>query len=124
MEDGNASVISFNHYAYGAVAGWFYDTIAGLRIDLSKAPEDQLVVAPHPGGGLGWAEGSVETPYGRFACRWKVDGERLRVEAEVPAGAAARFNAPTGWAVEGGAPAGPLVSGRHTMVLSPASATL
>ena len=59
---------SFNHYAFGAVADWMHRSVAGL------APLEpgyrRILVAPQPGGGLTWAEASLETPLGRAAVRW------------------------------------------------------
>jgi alpha-L-rhamnosidase len=78
---------SFNHYAFGAVADWMHRTVAGL------APLEpgyrRILFAPQPGGGLSWAEASLETPHGRAAVRWDLDGADLRVEAIVPEGAEA-----------------------------------
>ena len=65
---------SFNHYAFGAVADWMHRTVAGL------APLEpgyrRILVAPQPGGGLTWAETSLETPHGLAAVRWDLDGLR------------------------------------------------
>ncbi|HJV98470.1 MAG TPA: alpha-L-rhamnosidase C-terminal domain-containing protein [Arthrobacter sp.] len=53
---------SFNHYALGAVVDWMHRTIGGL------APLEpgyrRILMAPQPGGGLEWAETSLETPLG------------------------------------------------------------
>ena len=67
-------------------------TVAGL------APLEpgyrRILVAPQPGGGLTWAEASLETPYGRAAVRWDLDGSELRVEVTVPEGAEAVLRLP------------------------------
>ena len=83
---------SFNHYAFGAVADWMHRSVAGL------APLEpgyrRILVAPQPGGGLTWAEASLETPHGRAAVRWDLDGADLRVEVTVPDGAEAVLRLP------------------------------
>lgn len=83
---------SFNHYAFGAVADWLHRTVAGL------APLEpgyrRILVAPQPGGGLTWAEATLETPRGRAAVRWDQDAAGLRVRVEVPDGAEAVLRLP------------------------------
>ncbi|SFS13084.1 alpha-L-rhamnosidase [Microbacterium sp. cf046] len=83
---------SFNHYAFGAVADWMHRTIGGL------APLEpgyrRILVAPQLGGGLTWAEASLETPHGSAAVRWELDGSALRVEVTVPEGTEAVLRLP------------------------------
>ena len=42
--------------------------------------------APQPGGGLTWAEGYTQTPYGTARSHWEIEGERFALTVEVPAG--------------------------------------
>lgn len=75
---------SFNHYALGAVADWMHRVVGGVA---PLAPGyAKVLVAPQPGGGLTEAETTLETPHGRVAVRWTVDGDELTVDAELPAG--------------------------------------
>lgn len=76
---------SFNHYAYGAVVEWFYERVAGLRIDPAKPGWKHFTVAPEPGGGLTHASASVETPYGKAVSKWKVLEGGFQFEITVPA---------------------------------------
>ncbi|MDO5762237.1 MAG: alpha-L-rhamnosidase C-terminal domain-containing protein, partial [Bacteroidales bacterium] len=44
-----------------------------------------IVLEPHPGGGLTWAEGSTMTPYGPVSVRWEKTGDATyRYEVEAP----------------------------------------
>ena len=61
-------MLSFNHYAYGAVGAWLYGTVVGLQ--LVEPGWRRFRVAPRPGGGLDWAEASLESPLGRIDARW------------------------------------------------------
>ncbi|WP_243075464.1 alpha-L-rhamnosidase [Microbacterium sp. SS28] len=95
LPDGSVNpgeMTSFNHYAFGAVADWMHRSVAGL------APLEpgyrRILVAPQPGGGLTWAEASLETPHGAAAVRWDLDGADLRVEVTVPEGAEAVLRLP------------------------------
>lgn len=89
---------SFNHYALGAVADWLHRVVAGLA---PGAPGYRhIVFQPQPGGGLKHASAEHETPYGRAAIAWKIDGGSLRVEVTVPTGATATVQLPGCDAVE------------------------
>ena len=78
---------SFNHYALGAVADWMHRTVAGLG---AGAPGyRQLIVRPHPGGGLRHAGAAHETPYGRAEVKWRIEDGCLEVRITVPPGATA-----------------------------------
>jgi alpha-L-rhamnosidase len=72
-------MLSFNHYAYGAVAAWMHEVVAGLQV---SEPDATIVVAPRPGGGLTWAEASLQTPRGTASVRWDADS----VTTDIPAG--------------------------------------
>jgi alpha-L-rhamnosidase len=93
-----AGMLSFNHYAYGAVAAWLHEVVAGLVV--RELPEPEIVVAPRPGGGLTWAETSLDTPRGHASVRW----DESSVTTEIPAGY-------TGWLDLGGTRT-PLPAGR------------
>ncbi|HEX5729502.1 alpha-L-rhamnosidase [Microbacterium sp.] len=83
---------SFNHYAFGAVADWMHRTVGGLAP--LEAGYRRILVAPQPGGGLTWAQTSLQTPHGLAAVRWDLDGSALDVEVTVPAGAEAVLRLP------------------------------
>jgi alpha-L-rhamnosidase len=80
-----SSMNSFNHYAYGAVGDWMYRVVAGLNGDPAQPGYKHIVVRPQPGGGFTYATATLLTSYGEAASGWKIDGDRLRVTARVPA---------------------------------------
>jgi alpha-L-rhamnosidase len=107
------TMLSFNHYAYGAVAAWLYRSVAGLR---PTAPGYRTVdIAPRPGGGLTSASTSIVTPYGTAAVAWSVGGSTLTVDISLPPATAGTFSAPDGWRCPTGI--GRLGSGRHHLTL-------
>jgi alpha-L-rhamnosidase len=108
MANSDGGMLSFNHYAYGAVAAWLHDVVAGLRV--RELPSAELVVGPQPGGGLTWAEAWLQTPRGRSSVRWDLDGDALHVQAVIPPGYDARLEVPPGWT----GPAGPADPGAST----------
>ncbi|WP_286259040.1 alpha-L-rhamnosidase [Streptomyces graminofaciens] len=107
------TMLSFNHYAYGAVAAWLYQSVVGLR---ATAPGYRTVdIGPHPGGGLTSADASIVTPYGTAAVAWAISGNTLTVDISLPPGTTGRFSAPEGWRCPTGG--GRLGSGRHQLTL-------
>jgi alpha-L-rhamnosidase len=77
---GNAKM-SHNHYAFGTVAQWLQESVAGL-----KAVEPgyrKIRVEPLIGGGLTHAEASLETPLGFAKSAWRLDKESGMVKLEV-----------------------------------------
>lgn len=85
---------SFNHYAYGSVIGWFYDTIAGLKPLADYPGWKEFAIAPQPGGGLTYARASVETPHGLAACHWRKSPGKLEVKVSVPPNTCAKVTLP------------------------------
>jgi len=83
---------SFNHYALGAVADWMHRVVGGLA-PLTPGYETVLV-APQPGGGLTWAETTLDTVHGHVAVRWELDDEALLVRVTVPEGVTAVVRLP------------------------------
>ncbi|MFH1022796.1 MAG: family 78 glycoside hydrolase catalytic domain [Planctomycetota bacterium] len=81
---GDVGMNSFNHYAYGAIGEWLYETVAGIGPDPDDPGYRHVIFHPRPGGGLTWAKGEILTRYGRAACAWNVEKNRLVVNVVVP----------------------------------------
>ena len=73
---------SFNHYALGAVASFLHTTVAGLKP--IEPGYRRFAVEPRPGGSLTTASAHTVTPFGRAAVSWRIEGQRLIVDFEVP----------------------------------------
>ena len=73
---------SFNHYAYGACAAWFYRTILGIR---PLAPAYSTVeIKPTPSEKLGFAKARVETRSGVISSEWVYEGDGIRYTFTIP----------------------------------------
>jgi group I intron endonuclease len=87
MEDGNfwrADMNSYNHYAYGSVMDWVYDTAAGIR-PIEEAPGYAKVkIAPTPDKRLEWLNAELSTRHGRIVSSWKKEGNYWRYEITTP----------------------------------------
>ena len=86
---------SFNHYSLGAVGDWLYGRVAGIDQEPGSVAYRRLLLRPTVGGHLGWASARQETPRGHVACGWRLEGDQVRVEVEVPPGATAVLHVPT-----------------------------
>jgi len=76
---------SFNHYAYGAIGEWLYTYVSGIKIDEEKPGYKHFVIAPHPGGGLNYATAEFDSMYGKIVSSWKMEGENVICDVEIPA---------------------------------------
>lgn len=73
-EDGSmwdASMNSFNHYAYGAVVDWMYTRIAGINYIKQHPGYKKSLIKPLLTDKLTYAAASIETLYGTLSCRWE-----------------------------------------------------
>ena len=93
-ENGAGGMVSFNHYANGAVGDFFYRRIAGL--EATEAGYRCFTVAPVPGGGLTHAEAEVKTPYGRIRAAWRIEKDEWVQELEVPVSTECELKLPGG----------------------------
>ncbi|SHF94976.1 family 78 glycoside hydrolase catalytic domain [Geodermatophilus nigrescens] len=91
---------SLNHYSKGAVVSFLHRYTAGIE-PLEPAYR-RFRVRPRPGGGLTSAVATHESPYGRIASSWRVDGDRFALTVEVPAGTQAEVVLPDGTATTAG----------------------
>ena len=105
---------SFNHYALGAVVDWLHRTVAGLApLEPGYA---KVLVAPQPGGGLTWAQTSLQTAHGQVSVSWSLDEDgELQLEATLPDGVTGLVRLPDGTEQEIG-------SGRYERTVAPAAA--
>lgn len=89
-----ASMLSFNHYAYGAVVDWIYRYVAGIAPTTERPGYRRIVVAPRPTASIGWARASVESRLGEVSISWRLDGDDLGIDLLVPYGADAELDLP------------------------------
>jgi alpha-L-rhamnosidase len=79
----DAGMNSFNHYAYGSVGAWLYQTVAGIDTGPNQPGYKQVILRPRPGGGFTYARASYESPYGLIVSDWRwEDGDfiwRVRI---------------------------------------------
>ena len=93
-EDGTDQMISYNHYASGAVGAFLYRRVLGVEPVL---PGYKLFkFAPLVGGDLTEADGTVGTPYGEIKAAWHIENGEITAEITVPMGTACTVTLPGG----------------------------
>lgn len=93
-KNGDGGMVSFNHYAAGAMGDFLYRRIAG--IEPVEGGYRTFRVAPVTGGGLTHAEGYVNTPYGKVISQWKIEEGKFTLTVAVPAGTTCEIRLPGG----------------------------
>ena len=91
-EGSEGSMISFNHYAYGAVLDWIYRNVAGIT---SVVPGYKTIsICPKPHASLTKSSASIKTGYGAVKVDWRVGQEELTCEISIPFGVNASLDLP------------------------------
>jgi alpha-L-rhamnosidase len=116
---GDSHMLSFNHYAYGAVIDWVYRHVAGIAPTVEAPGYRRVLVGPRPHASVRWAKASIESAYGAIGIDWRLHATSLVIDLELPFGVDARLDVPVGPTsrvrIDGGAATadGALASGRH-----------
>ena len=99
--DGTDAMVSYNHYASGAVGDFLYKRIAG--IEATEGGYKTFTIAPLVGGGITSVQADVLCPYGKIVSQWQVEDGAFTLNVQVPLGTSCKVVLP---------------SGRHTIVSS------
>jgi alpha-L-rhamnosidase len=75
---------SFNHYAYGAVGTWIVENILGIRSDPEKPGFKHILLHPKVGGGLTFASGEYQSPYGVIRSHWQIENGAFLWDVVIP----------------------------------------
>jgi len=96
MPNGDSQMLSFNHYAYGAVVDWVYRTLAGLAPDPEAPGYQHVVLAPRPVAGIDRVSASVATALGPVGVDWATDGDTFTATYQLPFGVTGTLLPPAG----------------------------
>lgn len=92
---------SLNHYAYGAVAEWMYETMCGIAPGEDGAGFAKAILAPKPDRRLSHVSGDYHSASGWYRARWEWKEKEVVFEVEVPFDCEAVFEAPEGMEITG-----------------------
>ena len=80
---GNNSMNSFNHYSLGSVLSWLYENTLGIQRDEEHPGYKHFTLKPEMGT-FEFAEGGIDTPYGRIESAWKKTEEGYFYTCRIP----------------------------------------
>ncbi|MBC8102332.1 MAG: family 78 glycoside hydrolase catalytic domain [Cytophagales bacterium] len=105
----DAGMNSFNHYAYGAIGAWLYETVAGIELDPEIPGYKRFVIHPHAAGsGLTHCRAWLDSPHGRIVSAWRLEKGIFTLDTTIPPNTRATIFVPTpdpATVTESGAPA-------------------
>ena len=85
---------SFNHYAYGCVCQWLWETAAGIAADPSQPGFRHIIMRPVPDRRLGHLEAQYRSAAGLIKSAWHYDGDTWTWTFTIPRGATASVTIP------------------------------
>ena len=91
---GDVSMNSFNHYSYGAVAGWMYHTVAGISYDTEIPGFKNIVLQPALDARLDQVKSTYESVYGLIETESVINGGNWTYKATIPANTTATVKLP------------------------------
>ena len=85
---------SFNHYAYGCVCEWIWETCAGISSDTSAPGFKRIIMKPIPDKRLGYVKAEYQSAAGLIKSAWHYEGDQCIWNFTVPEGATAIVTLP------------------------------
>ena len=82
---------SLNHYSYGAISGWLFAGVCGIRLENGKT-----TITPQPHKSLKYAKAVYNSPIGEIISGWRYEGERVIYDIQIPSNAEAEIILPDG----------------------------
>ena len=82
---------SLNHYSKGAVVGWLFDGVCGIKVS-----GQSVTICPKPNRLLSYAEAEFDSPVGMIKSGWKYSGDAVEFEVTIPANVDAKILLPDG----------------------------
>jgi alpha-L-rhamnosidase len=113
---------SYNHYAYGAVCQWLFESVAGVSPSPAKPGFDEIIIDPQFLPSLSPVNAWHDCRHGRISVNWKLAGSTAHYLITVPQGAVAILRPRTELhllSVDGKKPpakAAKLTAGQHELV--------
>ena len=85
---------SFNHYAYGCVCEWIWETAAGISSDPAAPGFKHISIKPVPDKRLGTMDAEYKSAAGVIKSSWKYEGDKWIWNFTIPEGATATVTLP------------------------------
>ena len=85
---------SFNHYAYGCVCEWIWETAAGIAADPAQPGFKHIIMRPIPDKRLGHITAEYNSAAGLIKSAWRYEGDKWIWEFTIPEGSTATVTLP------------------------------
>lgn len=85
---------SFNHYAYGCVCQWLWETAAGIAADPNQPGFKHIILKPIPDKRLGFVKAVYNSAAGPIRSEWKYKGDQWTWTFSIPKGSTASVTLP------------------------------
>ena len=85
---------SFNHYAYGCVCQWIWQTCAGIQSDPASPGFRHIIMKPVPDRGLGFLKAEYKSAAGLIKSEWKYVEDQWTWKFTIPEGCTAQVTLP------------------------------
>ena len=85
---------SFNHYAYGCVCEWLWETAAGIAADPTQPGFKHIIMKPVPDKRLGHLKAEYKSAAGLIKSEWRYKGDQWTWTFTIPKGATATVTLP------------------------------
>lgn len=85
---------SFNHYAYGVVCEWIWESAAGIAADPADPGFRHIIMKPVPDKRLGHVDAVYKSAAGVIKSSWKYEGDKWIWNFTIPEGATASVTLP------------------------------
>ncbi len=91
---GPSGMNSFNHYAYGCVCEWIWETGAGISADTKRPGFKHIIMKPIPDRRLGFLKAVYNSAAGLIKSHWRYEGKTWIWEFTIPEGTTASVTLP------------------------------
>lgn len=81
--------VSMAHFSLGAITGWFFEYLGGIRINECAPGLSYVVLRPHPIKEIGRFEAHYKTPYGEIVTQWHYEDDNPIFSYTLPKGVTA-----------------------------------
>ena len=85
---------SFNHYAYGVVCEWIWESVAGIASDTTNPGFKHIIMKPVPDKRLGHVDAVYHSAAGCIKSSWRYEGDQWIWNFTIPEGCIASVTLP------------------------------
>ena len=85
---------SFNHYAYGVVCEWIWESVAGIASDTANPGFKRIIMKPVPDKRLGHVDAVYHSAAGCIKSSWRYEGDQWIWNFTIPDGCTASVTLP------------------------------